>query len=172
MPYVIIIAGPNGAGKSTFARRLLARHPDPVFVNADEIARALQADLTGQSRDMRAARDMIAVLDAHISAGADIMLETTLATRRYLALIPRWRAASYEVDLYYLRLPDPETAVARVSKRVASGGHAIPPEAIRRRFGRSLAYLLEYMPIVNTWYVFDSIEGDFSFVISGENHGS
>ena len=171
MPFLLIIAGPNGAGKTTFARRLSAQHPDVVFVNADEIARDLPADVRGAARNLRAGRDMIEALQAHIEARADIFLETTLATRRYLTAIPQWRAIGYEVDLYYLRLPDPEAAVARVQRRAALGGHSIPPDDIRRRFARSLAYLDAYKPIVNAWYIFDIKEGDPEFVLGGENHG-
>jgi predicted ABC-type ATPase len=49
-----------------------------------------------------------------------------------------------------------------VRRRVAAGGHGIPEETIRRRFGRSLEYLgTRYKPIVDEWYVWDSLEGEF-----------
>jgi predicted ABC-type ATPase len=44
VPNVIIIAGPNGAGKTTFADRYLSIEERRLeFVNADEIARGLDA---------------------------------------------------------------------------------------------------------------------------------
>ena len=86
MPFILIVAGPNGAGKSTFARQLLAGSPGTRFVNADDIARDLPAGASPSARNMQAGRDMITLLDALIAARADIILETTLATRRYPSL--------------------------------------------------------------------------------------
>ena len=105
-----------------------------------------------------------------IEAQANIALETTLATRRYLSAIPRWRASGYEVDLYFLRLPRPEAAIERVARRVAAGGHDIPEADIRRRFDRSLTYFEEYRPLVDTWSLYDSLEGGHDLVLRGENH--
>ena len=99
------------------------------------------------------------------------MLETTLATRRYLAAIPKWRATGYGVELYYLRLPSPEAAVQRVRRRVADGGHAIPERDIRRRFHRSLAYLELYKTLVDSWYLFDNSDTGLDFQMMGTNHG-
>jgi predicted ABC-type ATPase len=50
-------------------------------------------------------------------------------------------------------------AVARVKRRVATGGHDIPEPVVQRRFKRSLVTLdTIYKPIVDEWYVFDSLE--------------
>lgn len=43
-PQLVMAGGANGAGKSTFARIFLEDNPDFVFLNADEIARALRPD--------------------------------------------------------------------------------------------------------------------------------
>ena len=41
-------------------------------------------------------------------------------------------------------------------RRVATGGHLIPEDVIRRRFGRSLSNLNNlYKPIVDSWYIYD-----------------
>ena len=45
---------------------------------------------------------------------------------------------------------------------MARGGHNIPEATIRRRFRMSLEYLEKlYKPIVDEWYVWNSLEGDF-----------
>lgn len=50
----------------------------------------------------------------------------------------------------------------RVRRRVAKGGHGIPEALVRQRFAKSLAYLEKhYKPIVDEWYVWDSLEGEF-----------
>ena len=162
MPRLIIVAGPNGSGKTSFARELLSAAPaNYVFVNADEIARVLRAsgdDVV--SVDFAAARLMLGQIDDVIANRRDLMFETTLATLTYLRKIPIWQAAGYTVGLIYLMLPNVEASIARVARRVAAGGHSIPEVAIRQRFGRSLDCLEKlYKPIVNEWYVCDSLEG-------------
>jgi predicted ABC-type ATPase len=159
---VIIIAGPNGAGKTTFGDEYLSnKHIE--FVNADEIARAMES-----RSDVSAARRMLGRIDELVRRNADFALETTLATRTYAQKIPAWRKLGYVVSLTYLRLGSAEESLDRVRRRVAAGGHGIPEETIRRRFGKSLAYFeTVYKPLVNEWYVWESREGRFALVESG-----
>ena len=71
-----------------------------------------------------------------------------------------WRKRGYTVSLVYLRLGSVDESMARVRKRVAAGGHGIPEEAIRRRFGKSLRYFETiYKPIVDEWYIWESLRG-------------
>lgn len=105
---------------------------------------------------------MLARIDATTNVGLDLMFETTLATLVHAKKIPRWQSLRYRVSLIYLQLPDVEASIRRVSHRVAGGGHNIPEATIRRRFALSLEYLNDlYKPIVDEWYVWDSLEGDF-----------
>ena len=67
--------------------------------------------------------------------------ETTLSGRGYLSQIMQWRTQGYHVSLFFLRLPDAETAIARVAERVRQGGHNIPETVIRLRFTAGLHYL-------------------------------
>lgn len=58
-------------------------------------------------------------------------------------------------------MPNPEASIDRVARRVAAGGHGIPEAVIRQRFAKGLRYLDElYKPVVDEWYVWDSLEGD------------
>lgn len=164
MPEVVIIAGPNGAGKTTFASEYLPaarRHLE--FVNADEIARAVsRPGLPQQQSDRRAARMMLERINDLVDANADFMFETTLATLTYARKIPLWRKRGYTVSLIYLRLPSVDASLARVRKRVVAGGHGIPEETIRRRFGKSASYFeTTYKSVVDEWYIWDSFEGAF-----------
>ena len=164
MQEVIIIAGPNGAGKTSFANEYIpAAEEGLAFVNADEVARELaHLDLPQAQLDIRAARAMLERIDKLVQARMEFMLETTLASLTYARKIPVWKSLGYTVALIYLRLPGVSHAIARVRKRVAAGGHDIPDMTIRRRFARSAKYLEEiYKPIVDEWYVWDSLEGDF-----------
>jgi predicted ABC-type ATPase len=163
MPRVVVIAGPNGAGKTSFASRYTLEDPALAYVNADEIAREpALATLSQTRRDIAAGRTMLKRLDALVSSQANFMYETTLATRTYVQHWRRWRTAGYHLELVYLKLPDADTSVARVARRVAAGGHGIPEATIRRRFELSLTYLEDlYKPLCDTYSVWNSIEGDF-----------
>ena len=155
MPTLIIIAGPNGAGKTTFAREYLAADERRFeFVNADEIARGLQGNA---GSDVLAARMMLRRVSALVEAGTDFVIETTLANLTYAQRIPAWREGDYQVTLIYLQLPSITASLDRVRRRVATGGHSIPEEAIRRRFEKSQIYFESIdKPIVDVWYHYQS----------------
>jgi predicted ABC-type ATPase len=167
VPTLIIIAGPNGAGKTTFAREYLSDEERRFeFVNADEIAGRLSRK-DGQIADIVAARMMLRRIIELVESGADFVVETTLANLTYAQKIPTWRKRGYLVSLAYLRLESVDQSVARVRKRVAAGGHDIAEDALRRRFGKSLAYFESiYQPIVDEWYIWTSREGGFTLINS------
>jgi predicted ABC-type ATPase len=61
------------------------------------------------------------------------------------------------VCLFFLSLPDAETAIARVAERVRQGGHNIPESVIRRRFAAGLKNLeSNYKAAVDTWAIYDN----------------
>lgn len=172
MPDLVIVSGPNGAGKTTFANEYLQLDRDRfVYLNADEIAQELAlSGVAEESRDWRSGREMLKRLNEAIDARLDVMLETTLANLSYANRIPSWRGLGYHVTLIYLRLADVEAAVARVRRRIARGGHGIPEATIRARFAKSSRYLETlYKPIVDQWYVYDSMEGAFNLRQARQN---
>ncbi len=154
---VIIIAGPNGAGKTTFARTFLpAEAQCPRFINADLIAAGL-SPFDPEAAALKAGRLMLAEMDDAVARGENFAFETTLAGRNYLRRIARWRRLGYHVTLFFLRLPDPQTAIARVAARVRQGGHNIPEAVIRRRFHAGLLNLQNaYKTAVDAWAVYDN----------------
>ena len=154
---VVVIAGPNGAGKTTFAREFLPVEAElPIFVNADLIAASL-SPANPEAAAIRAGRIMLQEIDEHAAAGRSFAFETTLSGLTYLRRIDAWRAAGYEVELWFLSLGSPEEAVARVAMRVQQGGHHIPENVIRRRFASGLRNFLEiYRNRVDYWQWFDN----------------
>jgi predicted ABC-type ATPase len=97
VPSIILIAGPNGAGKTTFGDEYLSTEERKFeFVNADEIARGLDAQGIRVRSDVLAARMMLRRVDELVQADADFMVETTLATLAYAQKIAIWRAKGNE----------------------------------------------------------------------------
>lgn len=154
---IIIIAGPNGAGKTTFARSFLPQEAQcPRFINADLIAAGL-SPFAPEAAAIRAGRLMLEEMAGCVARGESFAFETTLAGIGYLRHVRDWRARGYHVKLFFLRLPDPEIAIARVAMRVRQGGHDIPEDVIRRRFAAGLRNLEQsYKAAVDAWAVYDN----------------
>lgn len=156
-PKIVIIAGPNGAGKTTFARAFLPQEAQVLrFINADLIAAGL-SPFAPEAAALRAGRLMLDELDACTRRRESFAFETTLSGLAYLRHIGAWRRAGYHVSLFFLALPDPELAVARVAERVRQGGHHIPDDVVRRRFhaGRD-NFEQRYRQAVDAWALYDN----------------
>ena len=158
---IIIIAGPNGAGKTTFARSFLPMEAGlPRFINADAIAAGLAA-FAPETAAIRAGRLMLEEIDICARRGESFAFETTLSGLTYLRHIAAWRAQGYRVSLYFLSLPNVETAIERVASRVRQGGHHVPENVIRRRFAAGLEnFRRHYKDAVDDWILYDNSAGE------------
>lgn len=155
---IIIIAGPNGAGKTTFARSFLPQEAQcPRFINADLIAAGL-SPFAPETAALKARRLMLGEMADCVRKGESFAFETTLSGHGYLAKLRQWRERGYHVSLFFLCLPDAETAIARVAERVKQGGHDIPEAVIRRRFAAGLRnFHGAYKSAVDAWALFDNV---------------
>ena len=154
---IIIIAGPNGAGKTTFTNAFLTRdQAGLLFVNADIIAAALNPT-NPEAEAFRAGRLMLERIKELVDQGESFAFETTLSGRGFARSIPGWQSLGYRVELYFLTLPTPEVAIARVARRVRQGGHHVPDEVIRRRFYGGLRNFHQvYKTLVDSWVLYNS----------------
>jgi predicted ABC-type ATPase len=161
MPSLYVIGGANGSGKTTLALTLLPRFLQVFeYVNADAIASGL-SPLNPESMAMQSGRLMLERLQTLTEAGVDFAFETTLAARTFAPFLNSCKQRGYTINLIYLWLPSADLAVERVAKRVASGGHNIPVEVVRRRYERGLKNLVElYLPISDGWMIFDNSAGE------------
>ncbi len=169
-PRIVIIAGPNGAGKTTFAREYLPREAHcPDFINADLIAAGL-SPFNPDAAAIRAGRLMLKEIAQRVERGSSFAFETTLSGAAYARQIPVWRQRGYHVKLIFLSLPNVEMAIARVSGRVAQGGHAIAEPVIRRRFTSGLRnFERVYKPLVNAWVLYDNA-GEVPHLLDGNDN--
>ena len=168
-PRVVIFAGPNDAGKSTHADAIVAALGINTFVNADYIARGL----SGRNADavaMQAGRIMLTRLKELAAARQDFAFESTLSSRSFAPFLRQLKAQGYQVAIYYFSLSNASLAVRRVKLRVAMGGHDVPAETVRRRFGRSLNNFYSlYLRLADRWAVFDnSVNGKATLIATQE----
>ena len=167
---IIILAGPNGAGRTTFARSFLPAEAQLTrFINADLIAAGL-APFAPQTAALKAGRLMLQEIAQCARHRESFAFETTLSGLGYLRHITRWRVQGYRVSLFFLTLPNVETAIARVAARVRQGGHDIPEAVIRRRFAMGWNnFERRYKQDVNDWALYDNAGIEPLMLEWGEN---
>ena len=99
---------------------------------------------------------MLRRLDELAHAREDLAFESTLAGRSVHGRLTDLAGIGYDVHIFYLWLPSPDLALARVRWRVETGGHDVREPVIRRRFWKSLASFDRlYRPVTTTWRLYD-----------------
>ena len=152
-----IISGCNGAGQTTASYSVLPKMLDCLeFVNADEIARGL-SPFNPESVAIEAGRLMLHRIEELLAKDETFALETTLATKSYINLVRRAQTKGYQVNVLFFWLRTPELALQRVAERVASGGHNIPEDIVRRRYVAGISNLFRiFIPEVDFWNIYDN----------------
>lgn len=126
------------------------------YLNADEIAKELRR-FSDVGVEVHAGRLLLERLETLAADGQDFALETTLSGRALAVRLVRLRERGYQIHLYFLYLPSPDMAVARVRQRVRTGGHSIPEPTIRRRWESGLRFFYDlYQPLADEWLVVDN----------------
>ncbi|WP_225893961.1 zeta toxin family protein [Atlanticothrix silvestris] len=163
MPNLYIIGGANGSGKTTAALQILPYFLSVFeYVNADEIAAGL-SPFNPESVAIQAGRLMLERLETLVNAEADFAFETTLAARHFARFLKKCQVKGYIINLIYFWLCSPDLAIARVCRRVESGGHNIKEDTICRRYERGRKNLIElYLPLCDRWIVYDNSNHNFA----------
>lgn len=168
-PRVIVFAGPNGAGKTTHAELILRALGIATFVNADLIARGLSGRNT-EAVAFEAGRIMLQRLRRLAQEGEDFGFESTLSSRTFAPFLRRLKQQGYRVCIFYFSVRSAALAVKRVRMRVRLGGHDVPANIVRRRFGRSAAnFFALYQPLADEWTVFDNSTAGASALVASHN---
>ena len=168
MPRLYIISGCNGAGKTTASYSLLPEMLEcSEFVNSDEFAKGL-SPFDPSKASIQASRYMSMKIRYLLKRKQDFAIETTLATRTLLNIAKTAQSEGYTVTLLYFWLKTPEMAIERVKARVATGGHDIPEETIRRRYHVGINYFFHYYaPICERWILADNSQIPFRVIAEG-----
>ena len=132
LPEVLVFAGPNGSGKTTITKmaRVIGE-----YINADDIKR------TTLCSDLEAALKAEELRESMIAQKKDFTFETVLSTERNLNLLRKAKAEGYFVRGIHVLTSDVNINVARVSARVALGGHGVPEDKIRSRYTKALGLI-------------------------------
>lgn len=131
-PSLWVFAGPNGAGKSSLTekyrlkRRLPIVNPDVIKVEHGISERAAGAIALERRR-------------FYLGADKSFSIETTLSGVSEIKLMQAACGRGYKVSFVYVGIASPYISKMRVEERVDEGGHDVPPEAIMRRYDKSMA---------------------------------
>ena len=110
---------------------------------------------------------MLDRMHALTRAGTSFAFETTCAGLSHARFLRQCQTQGWRVTLIFLWLDSPDIARARVARRVAEGGHAIPPEIILRRYWAGLRNLARlYLPLANTAQIYDNTAGNTLLIAS------
>ena len=166
-----IIAGCNGAGKTTASYTVLPEMLEcSQFINSDEFAKSFNP-FKPEAAAIRASRFMLMKFHYLFEKKLNFGIETTLATKTLLKMARKAQKEGYEVTIMYIWLRPPDMAVERVKARVATGGHFIEEDTIRRRYYTGLRYFFtEYLPFCDHWILMDNSTPPLRIVARGNKN--
>ena len=156
-----LLAGGNGSGKSTFHRLFLAPR-GLALVNADNLARALRPDAP-EAASYDAAADAALLREHLLERGASFCFETVFSHPSKIDFAARAKALGYRVIIAFFHLDFPALNLARISQRVAAGGHDVPEEKVRARLPRTVANVRAALPLADDALFFDNSSADDPF---------
>lgn len=143
-----IIAGPNGSGKTTLARELITDEK-AIFLNADEIARALNDKIGIQSGKV-----ILNQLNTILKSGQSFVLESTIAGKYHARAIKQAQQNNYDIILIYVFLASVEQNLARIKMRTQLGGHNVPKSDVVRRYKRSIENFWDLTHVMENWKLY------------------
>ena len=152
LPEVIVFAGPNGSGKSTITRMAKI---GGEYINADDIKR------TTLCTDLEAAVKAEELRELMIENKKDFTFETVLSTDRNLLLLQKAKEKGYFIRGIYVLTCNADINVARVNAREALGGHGVPEEKIRTRYGKALALIPKLVEVCDILHIYDNTKEPF-----------
>lgn len=153
-PVLHLVVGPNGAGKSTLYDTVIGPVTHLEYVNADLIAaERWPADASGRSYEAAvvAAARRAELLEERSSFAT----ETVFSHASKLELVRAATTTGYLVSLHVVLVPE-KLAIARVTSRVAHGGHGVPEAKIRGRYHRLWPLVAEAIGVVENATVYDN----------------
>jgi len=186
-PLAIVLAGHNGSGKSTMWYKHLASVLQIPLINADRMMLSILPDgrtlpdwartlRDGDESWQRVAQQGVQSFVAQAMVNhVPFAMETVFSYLEPQAegppvskidLIRDMQAAGYFVLLLFVSLATPELSFARVTTRVATGGHAVPEDKIYKRFPKTQFAIATALPVVDAAILVDnSREEQWAFTV-------
>lgn len=171
MPLLHLLAGPNGSGKTTYVEDVLARNTRLPFVNADIIAaKTWPGDEAAHAYE--AAAEAETERRILMQQRASFITETVFSHPSKIGLVRDASNLGYLTHLHILLVPV-ELSVARVTERVARGGHTVPEDKIRARYDRLWTHVTEAIHLADSATILDNSSARTPFRVAATyDHGT
>lgn len=173
-PILWIVAGPNGSGKSSlYGNADISAFDQSVWIiNPDLLTARIQSQegLPAPEANIAAVTRIENWLDASIETHQTVGVETVLSTPKYRRLVTNARNKDYEFRFIYVVLDKVELNIERVAIRVRKGGHHVPEDSIRKRFGRSLEQMPWFLAMADRAWIFNN-SGETPVLIGRKSDG-
>lgn len=152
-PKAIFYCGANGAGKSTL--RQFNQDRVSIVIDSDHIAAEINPE-SPRLADIEAGKTALRLFHQALDSRISFSMESTLSGKSALNRIQAAKKAGFYVILNYIGLAAPELNIRRMQERVASGGHWIDPDLIRKRYVVSLNNLHTALVFADESFIFDN----------------
>jgi predicted ABC-type ATPase len=176
-PIAVVLAGHNGSGKSTLWREQFAGTFEIPLLNADRLLMSILPETTGSlpgwaaklRRDpawmkvsQRGVQDLLAKAQA---ANLPFAFETVFSHwqpkldggfESKVDMLKEMQKAGFFVLLVFVGLPTVDLSIARVAQRVQTGGHDVPTEKLRKRFGLTQQAIKLALDVADASLLFDN----------------
>lgn len=150
----ILIAGLDGVGRTSL-RGVLEGQGVKLghIIDADKIAKDNGFD------NIKAGKAAIEEIRCCLDNNLTVTQETTLAGHRVEKAISQARKQGYDVVMFYVGLGSAEESILRIANRVRKGGHDIPSEYVKLRYGNRLESLKRILPLCDEVIFYDNENG-------------
>lgn len=157
-PTATIFAGVNGAGKTTLYFLAQEKGINLGYrINVDEIVQSI-GDYKDKKTLIRASKIALTMRKVYTNDRFNFNQETTLCGKAILNLFKELKENNYKINLYFIGLDNPKTAIERVKIRVSKGGHDVEPHLINKRYYESMRNLLKVMPLCDEVLIYDNTQ--------------
>lgn len=146
-----VFAGNNGSGKSTFRNLIAEKQGIQTNVDPDSLAKKY-----AKSKEIRAGREAIRLIESLIIGKMNFSMETTLSGRLPLRQIESAKNNGFKIIIYYMGVEKLSINLNRIRQRVEQGGHNIPKEDVLRRESRSLNNLMKLVFVADEIHLIDN----------------
>lgn len=82
--------------------------------------------------------------------------ETVMSTERNLLLLQKAKKLGFFIRCIYVLTADVNINVVRVRSRQAAGGHGVPVDKIRNRYGKALKLVPDLVQICDVMHIYDN----------------
>ena len=105
---------------------------------------------------LEAGREALGRREDLLQSDQSFAVETTLTGRREIFFMSRAAELGRKVNLVFIGLDNASLSSARVTTRIAAGGHPVDPADILRRFDRSMSNLPRAMEVAERTLIADN----------------